>query len=83
MKKRDNSLDLFKGILTILMIFTHVMGIFRYNVYIDIICFYVNLTTFSGFMFSFGYVSYKAYISKKIKNKYFFYRDHKYCSFNY
>lgn len=66
MTKRDSSIDLFKGVLTLFMIITHILQIFSSNKIFDDITFYVNLTTFSGFMFIFGYTTYNAYISRNI-----------------
>lgn len=59
--QRDKALDMMKGWLTILMVLSHLTyvipfsGVERFNAY-------VNLTTFSGFMFCFGYVCQNAYI---------------------
>ena len=64
MNGRDDSLDMMKGCLTVLMVLSHLTyvvpfdGIGKFNAY-------VNLTTFSGFMFCFGYVCWKAYIENE------------------
>lgn len=67
---RHKGLDLFKGFLTIQMIAAHCMQFFA-NLKPDTVPFYVseyiNLTTFSGFIFAFGYVSYHAYLTKPYK----------------
>ena len=59
MKKRKESIDLLKGILTISMIIAHIIQFFPINIITKFISNYINLTTFSGFMFAFGYTSYK------------------------
>ncbi len=61
LKNRDTSIDNLKGILVVFMIFAHIIQFFPAGNRARILSDYVNLTTFSGFMFSFGYVSYKAY----------------------
>lgn len=66
-KQRDNSIDYMKGILVILMIFAHISNFFPSFKMFEVISLYVNVTTFSGFMFCFGFVSYFAYISKEKK----------------
>lgn len=66
--KRDFSIDGMKGTLVILMILGHIVQFFPGGKYENIISYYVNLTTFSGFMFTFGYVSYNAYLSSNISN---------------
>lgn len=64
---RDKSIDCFKGILTIFMVYCHCLQFFvnfersRTFYYISE---YINLTTFSGFMFAFGFAAYMAYLSK-------------------
>lgn len=59
---RNKAIDIMKGILTIMMISCHLLyqtvqnpGLFNE---------YVNLTTFSGFLFCFGFVAYVAYFQK-------------------
>ncbi len=64
---RNKSIDCFKGILTILMILAHCLQFF---VNFDLskklyyVSEYINLTTFSGFMFAFGFAAYYAYLTK-------------------
>lgn len=60
--KRDMEINTLKGILTILMIVSHAMSFI--GVENTVFTFYVNITTFSGFMFCFGYVSDSAYFQK-------------------
>ncbi|MDF2984700.1 MAG: hypothetical protein K0R50_210 [Eubacterium sp.] len=64
---RNKAIDCFKGILTIQMIFAHCLQFFvnfdlSKNYYY--ISEYINLTTFSGFMFAFGFAAYYAYLTK-------------------
>lgn len=62
-KKRDNSIDFLKGILTLLMTLSHFLYITNWKgMLIEGIHDYVDLTTFSGFLFCFGYVSWFSYI---------------------
>ena len=64
---RARRIDILKGILTLQMIFAHCI-----QFYVDLgrnpaalhISDYINLTTFSGFLFCFGYASHLAYFSK-------------------
>lgn len=64
---RDKAIDCFKGILTVLMVYAHSLQFFvnfersRPFYYISE---YINLTTFPGFMFAFGYAAYLAYLQK-------------------
>lgn len=69
MKERDRSIDLMKTILVIFMIMAHVIQFFPSVKIAHIFSVYVNLTTFSGFMFSFGFVCYKAYIKNDNKKR--------------
>ncbi|WP_138495274.1 acyltransferase family protein [Paenibacillus pinistramenti] len=69
-RRRDRSIDLFKGLLVAGMVYCHCLQFFSdQQVYpagqrwIDII----NLITFSGFVFSFGYASQLAYYSKSFR----------------
>lgn len=64
---RYRKIDLQKGILTVLMILAHCIQYFSLEQYaaMNIISDYVNLTTFSGFVFTFGFVSYHAYLKNK------------------
>lgn len=68
--QRERAIDLFKGLLVIGMVYCHTLQFFSdQQVYpngqriIDI----VNLLTFSGFVFSFGYVSRLAYYAKPFR----------------
>ncbi|MGM9972735.1 MAG: hypothetical protein ACI33K_01660 [Clostridiaceae bacterium] len=69
-KIRDRGIDCFKGILVIQMIFAHSLQFFgdlgRSPLLFNISEF-INLTTFSGFIFAFGYSGYGAYILKPYK----------------
>lgn len=69
-KPRERAIDLFKGLLVIGMVYCHTLQFFSDpQVYpngqtvIDI----VNLITFSGFVFGFGYVSQLAYYAKPFR----------------
>ena len=67
MKNRNIPIDFFKGILVVMMILAHSLQFFvnlNASVVASKISDYVNLTTFSGFVFAFGYVSYHAYLKK-------------------
>ena len=60
-------MDFFKGFLVIQMIFAHSLQFFvnfHESAVAARISDYINLTTFSGFVFAFGYVSYFAYLKK-------------------
>ncbi|MDE6601441.1 MAG: hypothetical protein K2K90_04625, partial [Lachnospiraceae bacterium] len=61
---RATALDMMKGWLTIFMVLSHLTYVvpFRWSHKFNI---YVNLTSFSGFMFCFGYACWKAYIEKE------------------
>lgn len=64
---RNKSMDCFKGILTILMIYGHCLQFFinfELSRPFYFISEYINVTTFSGFMFAFGFVAYHAYLMK-------------------
>lgn len=64
---RDNTIDVMKGTLTVLMIIAHIIQliiIIGDNSILNYISIYVNLTTFSGFLFCNGYVCYMAYLRK-------------------
>ncbi len=66
---RNYALDCQKGLLTLLMILCHCIQFFGQEdqrvqgFLVD----YINLTTFSGFFFCFGYVSYQAYFRKEFR----------------
>ena len=68
---RYKEIDIFKGILTLLMIFAHCLQFFilqsRENAVAKFLSEYIGLTTFSGFVFSFGFVCCHAYISKSFR----------------
>lgn len=74
-KKRNQAIDMMKGWLAILMTishFTYVTSYWTNSVFTKRFNVYVNLTTFSGFLFCFGYVCWNAYIDtdrKKIEKK--------------
>lgn len=62
---RNVGIDMMKGWLVILMTISHLSYVTSYHancVYVHRFNIYVNLTTFSGFMFCFGYVCWLAYI---------------------
>ena len=66
---RDLAIDKLKGILVILMILSHIYEykFFPIKFISNFLTTYINLITFSGFMFCFGYVCYISYINKNIK----------------
>lgn len=67
---RDNKLDFFKGILTIQMIFAHCLQFFcdlNKEAGWKNVSEWVNLTTFAGFVFAFGYAYYLAYLQKDFR----------------
>lgn len=67
--KRDRSIDLMKFVLVIGMILAHVIQFFGENTYITtFISNYVNMITFSGFLFCFGYVCNIVYLKKDKKS---------------
>ncbi len=65
-KKYSAEMDLFKGILVLLMIFAHCIQFFgeEEKLYQGNIVNYINLTTFPGFLFAYGFVCYRAYFAK-------------------
>lgn len=66
-KKRNYSIDTMKGLLVISMILAHVIQFLgKRTAVMSEISQFVNLITFSGFFFCFGYVFYVAYLSKTI-----------------
>ena len=65
MKKRDNAIDFMKMILVLQMVAAHIVQFFPAGSRLDNFSQYANLSTFSGFMFVFGYVSYGAYINRE------------------
>lgn len=65
---RSHRIDILKGILTLQMVFAHCIQFFGdlgKNQIAYHISEYINLTTFSGFLFCFGYVSDLAYFGKE------------------
>ena len=64
MKQRNKALDLMKSILVVQMIIAHITYFFCKEGQVSLIGLYTNLIVFSGFMFTFGYVCYKAYLAK-------------------
>lgn len=64
MKERDKALDLMKSMLVVQMIIAHVTYFFCKEGQMSPFGIYTNLVAFSGFMFTFGYVCYKAYLTK-------------------
>ncbi|SFL60223.1 hypothetical protein SAMN04487943_102404 [Gracilibacillus orientalis] len=70
---RDHSVDYFKGLLVIGMVYTHVLQFFSdESIFISIpyITQFFNLITFSGFVFCFGYVCQLAYFCKPFRSVY-------------
>jgi len=68
--KRDYSIDYFKGLLVIGMVYTHVLQFFSNNELFPSVVYitqYFNLITFAGFVFSFGYVCQLAYYRKDLR----------------
>ncbi|UJF34880.1 acyltransferase family protein [Paenibacillus hexagrammi] len=72
-KQRDYSMDIFKGLLVIGMVYCHVLQFYsdtqlfpEAQRIIDV----VDIVTFSGFVFSFGYVGQIAYYNKPLKAVY-------------
>ena len=63
---RDRSVDVMKGILVIQMVLCHCIQFFGNESWPiqKQICDYINLTTFSGFLFTFGFACNYAYFSK-------------------
>ena len=65
MKKREKHIDLLKAILTIGMVLGHVFQLLaQSNEITNTVTNYINLISFSGFLFCFGYSAYIAYLSK-------------------
>ncbi|MFC0215711.1 acyltransferase family protein [Paenibacillus chartarius] len=70
---RDSSIDIFKGLLVIGMIFCHVLQFFsddRLYPEVRYATSLFNLITFPGFVFSFGFVSQLAYYGKRLRDVY-------------
>lgn len=73
MNQRDNRIDIFKGLLVVGMIFTHIMQFFSDTALFPMSSTFTqffNIVTFSGFVFSFGYVSQLAYYRKTLQQAY-------------
>lgn len=70
-KVRSQAMDYFKGILVILMILAHCIQFFgTVNQGIQkLLSDYINLTTFSGFYFAYGFVCYLAYFQRDFKSR--------------
>lgn len=73
MQERDIKIDIFKGLLVLGMIYCHVLQFFC-NLSVDhsaqIITSVINIITFSGFIFCFGYSTRIAYLSKEFMKVY-------------
>ncbi|UOQ86808.1 acyltransferase family protein [Gracilibacillus salinarum] len=70
---RDRSIDYFKGLLVIGMVYAHVLQFFSDSTLYpstSIITSFFNLITFSGFVFCFGYVGQLAYYRKPFASVY-------------
>ena len=67
---RSSALDIFKGLLVFGMILAHVIQILgdRNDYLLSAISKYINLISFSGFLFAFGYANYFAYFSKDFQS---------------
>ena len=67
--KRDPSIDIWKGLLVILMVWAHVIQLIgdrNHSWAQREISDLVNVTAFSSFLFSFGYVTYLSYFSRQV-----------------
>ena len=65
-KKRNKTIDSYKGILVVLMVLAHVIQLLGiHETFSSYISTYVNLTTFSGFFFIFGFTNQIAYFNKE------------------
>lgn len=69
---RNVPIDMMKGFIVVLMTCSHLIGVtsfyFNYE-WVRVFVTYVNLTTFSGFLFCFGYVCYSAYIDREDRDR--------------
>lgn len=65
-RKRDDSVDIMKGMLVLQMVLCHCIQFFGRDSkpVQQQICDYINLTTFSGFLFTFGLSCWYAYFSR-------------------
>ena len=73
MNERDTKIDIFKGLLVLGMIYCHVLQFFcDSEVYpsAGIITSFINIVTFPGFVFCFGYSTRIAYLSRELKEVY-------------
>lgn len=71
-KRRDETIDVMKGMLVFGMIFSHMSGLIsNYSGFpMRHIWLFTGLVTFSGFMFTFGYACQFAYFGKDLKSSY-------------
>ncbi|MFC5452167.1 acyltransferase family protein [Paenibacillus aestuarii] len=70
MRQRDQVIDVFKGLLVLGMVYTHILQFFCHfdkHHLAEVFQNYVNIITFSGFVFSFGFVCQKAYYNKSFQ----------------
>ncbi len=67
---RSSALDVFKGLLLFGMILAHIIQILEItnNSLLNAVSKYINLISFSGFLFAFGYGNYFAYFSKDFRS---------------
>lgn len=68
--QRDQAIDIFKGMLVLGMVYCHVLQFFSDTQLFASASYWIeamNLITFSGFVFSFGYASQLAYYSKPLQ----------------
>ena len=66
-RTRDISIDVFKGLLVILMIFGHLLAFYStkdWLVAMDVLRYHNHLVIFTGLLFAFGYSCYYAYYSR-------------------
>ena len=74
-QNRNHAIDMMKGWLAVLMTISHLTYVTSYwtnHIFTKRFNAYVNLTTFSGFLFCFGYVCWSAYIDtdkKEVEKK--------------
>jgi len=67
--QRDRSIDIWKGLLVFIMVWAHVIQLMGDRNYFRIqreISDFVDVSTFSSFFLSFGYVTYLSYFSRRI-----------------
>lgn len=68
--KRDRAQDLFKGLMTLLMVYCHVLQFFGDETLSPAVRYWTelaNLTVFPGFLFAFGRNSARAYLSRPFR----------------